>query len=67
MLIDVNTLVKKPIEYKTLYKKRNKIILGVRSYSSRCSPCSGFDVLAKKSRLALKFHSEWLNITESIP
>ena len=25
MLIDVNTLVKKPIEHKTFYKKRNKI------------------------------------------
>ena len=25
MLIDVNILVKKPIEHKTFYKKRNKI------------------------------------------
>ena len=32
MLIDVNTLVKNPIEHKTFYKKRNKIALLKFSY-----------------------------------
>ena len=32
MLIDVNTLVKNPIEHKTFYKKRNKIVLIKFSY-----------------------------------
>ena len=34
MLIDVNTLVKKPIEHNTFYKKRNKTKLLKFSYIS---------------------------------